>query len=65
MKVIKCADVGFDCPGVIKAETEQQALEMAAQHAKEAHGLEEVSEVLLQATAPFNPKLYAFHQGLK
>ncbi len=43
MKVIKCADVGFDCPGVIKAETEQEALAMAAQHAKEAHGVEEVS----------------------
>lgn len=43
MKVIKCADVGFDCLGVIKAETEQEALAMAAQHAKEAHGVEEVS----------------------
>ena len=44
MKVIKCADVGFDCPGVIKAETEEEALKQAAAHAKEAHGLNEVSE---------------------
>lgn len=44
MKVIKCSDVGFDCPGVIKAETEEEALQQAAAHAKEAHGLTEVSE---------------------
>ena len=44
MKVIKCADVGFDCPGVIKAETEEEALQQAAAHAREVHGLNEVSE---------------------
>lgn len=43
MKVIKCSDVGFDCPGVIKAKTEKEALEMAAAHAKEAHGVNEVT----------------------
>lgn len=43
MKVIKCSDVGFDCAGVIKADTEAEALKMAAAHAKEAHGLEEVT----------------------
>lgn len=47
MKVIKCADVGFDCPGVIKANTEKEALEMAAQHAKEAHGVQEVSDEIV------------------
>lgn len=47
MKVIKCADVGFDCPGVIKAETEQEALQMAAAHAKEAHGVTEISDAVV------------------
>jgi len=47
MKVIKCADVGFDCPGVIKANTEKEALEMAAQHAKEAHDVQEVSDEIV------------------
>lgn len=42
-KVIHCRDVGFDCEGVIRAETEEEALQQAAQHAKAAHGLKEVS----------------------
>ncbi|MFP4095226.1 MAG: DUF1059 domain-containing protein [Cyclobacteriaceae bacterium] len=42
-KVIHCRDVGFDCDGVIRAKTEQEALQLAAQHAMSAHGLQEVS----------------------
>ncbi|HET8735146.1 MAG TPA: DUF1059 domain-containing protein [Pricia sp.] len=42
-KVIRCRDVGFDCDGVIKAKTEEEALELAAEHAKKVHGLEEVN----------------------
>lgn len=42
-KVIRCRDVGFDCDGVIKAKTEAEALNLAAEHAKNAHGLKEVS----------------------
>lgn len=47
MKVIKCADVGFDCPGIIKANTEEEALNMAAHHAKEAHGVQEVTDEIV------------------
>lgn len=42
-KVIRCRDVGFDCNGVIKAKTEKEALALAAEHAKVAHGLKEVT----------------------
>ena len=42
-KVIRCRDVGYDCDGVIRAETEAEALQMAAQHAQTVHGLKEVS----------------------
>ncbi|MEX2231613.1 MAG: DUF1059 domain-containing protein [Cyclobacteriaceae bacterium] len=42
-KVIRCRDVGFDCNGVIKAKTEKEVLELAAQHAKSVHGLKEVT----------------------
>ena len=42
-KVIKCRDVGYDCDGVIKADTEEEALQMAAKHAKEVHGLDNVT----------------------
>lgn len=37
MKVLHCRDVGFDCPGVIKAENENEVLQMAAQHASDVH----------------------------
>jgi predicted small metal-binding protein len=42
-KVIHCKDVGFDCDGVIRAKSEEEALKMAAAHAKSVHGLNEVS----------------------
>lgn len=37
MKVLHCKDVGFDCPGVIQADSESDVLELAAKHALEAH----------------------------
>lgn len=46
-KVIRCKDVGFDCPGVIRAETEDQALSLAAEHAKTAHGMQVISPDLV------------------
>jgi predicted small metal-binding protein len=51
-KVIHCNDVGFDCAGVIRAATEEEALHMAAKHAKTVHGLQEISpEVLVKVQA--------------
>ncbi len=47
-KVIHCRDVGFDCEGVIRAQTEEEALKKAAEHAKEAHGLEEVTPEVVE-----------------
>jgi predicted small metal-binding protein len=41
-KVVNCRDVGFDCDGVIRAETEEKAMQLVAEHAKEVHGIEEV-----------------------
>ena len=42
-KVVNCRDVGFDCEGVIRAETEQEALKLVAEHAKEVHGMQEAT----------------------
>ncbi len=42
-KVVHCRDVGFDCEGVIRAETEEEALKLVAEHAKEVHGMQEVT----------------------
>ncbi|MEX2336882.1 MAG: DUF1059 domain-containing protein, partial [Fulvivirga sp.] len=46
-KIIQCRDVGFDCNGVIKARSEQEALQMAAEHAKQVHGVQTVTSEML------------------
>ncbi len=47
-KVIHCRDVGFDCDGVIRASTEEEALKLAAEHAGKAHGVKEVSPEMVE-----------------
>ncbi len=41
--VVHCRDVGYDCDGVVQAETQEELLQQVAAHAKSAHGLEEVT----------------------
>ena len=43
-KVVRCRDVGFDCEGVVRAETEEEALNQVAAHAKTVHNLDTVTE---------------------
>ena len=43
-KVVRCRDVGFDCEGVVRAETKEEALYQVAAHAKTVHNLETVTE---------------------
>lgn len=40
---IRCKDVGFNCDGVITAHTEEEAIKMAADHAKSVHGLQNIT----------------------
>lgn len=47
-KVIHCRDVGFDCNGVIKAKTEDEALKLAAEHAMKVHGLKEITPEIIK-----------------
>ena len=42
-KVLHCRDVGFDCNGVIKAQTENEVLAMAAEHARKVHGVTDIT----------------------
>ena len=42
-KVIHCRDLGFNCDGIIRAQSEKEALELATDHAQKAHGLGEVT----------------------
>jgi predicted small metal-binding protein len=48
-KVVRCRDVGFDCEGVIRAETEGEALAQATEHAQAVHGLAEINDEVVQA----------------
>ncbi len=48
MKVLHCRDVGFDCPGIIKAESENEVLQLAAQHASDAHQVQVTPEMAEQ-----------------
>jgi predicted small metal-binding protein len=47
-KVVYCREVGFDCEGVVRADTEQAVLEMVAEHARTAHGLQTVSPEVVE-----------------
>ncbi|MEZ5652515.1 MAG: DUF1059 domain-containing protein [Burkholderiaceae bacterium] len=37
---LKCRDVGFDCDGVVRADTPQAVLAQAAEHARSVHKVE-------------------------
>ncbi len=47
-KVVRCRDVGFDCDGVARADTEEEVLEEVAAHARTVHNLETVSEEVIE-----------------
>ncbi len=38
-KVLRCRDLGMNCPKEIRAETEEELLKLAAQHAEKDHGV--------------------------
>jgi predicted small metal-binding protein len=43
-KVLRCKDVGMDCDAEIRAETEEEILKQAAEHAATVHDMTEISE---------------------
>jgi predicted small metal-binding protein len=44
-KVVRCRDAGSDCDFVVRADTEEEVMELVAEHAKAVHNLE-ISEEL-------------------
>ncbi len=46
-KVLRCRDVGMDCDFVARAETEEEILKKAAEHADAVHNLQEIPEEVL------------------
>lgn len=43
-KELCCGDIFPDCEHVVRGETEREVLERGAEHARTAHGVEEVDE---------------------
>jgi predicted small metal-binding protein len=41
-KTINCRDAGVDCDFVAKGETDQEVLQQCAEHARTAHGMNEL-----------------------
>jgi len=48
VKELRCRDVGFDCDGEIRAETEDEVLRQAAEHVRDMHGIDEVTPELAE-----------------
>jgi predicted small metal-binding protein len=46
-KQVNCSDLGQDCDFSAWAETEEELLELVGVHAKQAHGIDEVTPELL------------------
>lgn len=45
MKTLNCRDAGFDCEGKIQAESEEEILSQAAEHARAEHNTEVTPEL--------------------
>jgi len=39
MKTLHCRDAGFDCEAVVRANTEEEVLSQATEHAQIVHGV--------------------------
>jgi uncharacterized OsmC-like protein/predicted small metal-binding protein len=48
MKVLRCRDAGFDCEHEIRAESEEEVLRQAAEHARTVHNVEVTPEMAEQ-----------------
>jgi predicted small metal-binding protein len=46
VKVVHCNDLGFDCDGVVRSESEEELLAQVADHAKNAHDVTVTDEMV-------------------
>jgi predicted small metal-binding protein len=46
-KVVKCRDVGVDCDFVARGQTEQEVMKACTEHARSAHGMDEIPTELV------------------
>ena len=43
MKVLQCSDLGMQCDFQARGENEQEVMQKAAEHAKSAHNINEIT----------------------
>ncbi len=48
-KELHCSEIMDGCPEVIRGETEEEIMRKGAQHARDAHGVEELDDATIQA----------------
>ena len=48
MKTLNCSDAGFDCGTKIQAESEEEILSQAAEHAQAEHNIQVTPELAAQ-----------------
>lgn len=48
MKTLSCRDAGFDCEGKLSAESEEEILRQAAEHAQAEHNVQVTPELAEQ-----------------
>lgn len=48
MRTLRCRDAGFDCQGIIRANTDEEVLKGASQHALDVHGVQATPEMAVQ-----------------
>jgi len=44
MRELHCADAGFECDKTLQGESDDEVMSKAADHAREAHGMNEIDE---------------------
>ena len=47
-KTLNCRDVGVDCDATFTGETEEEIMTQAAEHARTAHGFDEITPELAE-----------------
>ena len=47
-KVLRCRDVGMDCKFEVRAETEEEILKKAVEHAQTVHNMKEIPREVVE-----------------
>jgi predicted small metal-binding protein len=47
-KVLRCDAIFLGCGHVVRAESEEELLRLAAEHAREVHGVSEINDALVR-----------------